>query len=511
VEALAQLRGVFDQLPIAVCLLRGPRHLFEFTSPGYRALVGERALDGIAVDEAMPEMRDQGFIDVLDAVYRTGEQFVGREAAVVLLSDDGIEHVVVDFTCQPVRDQDGSVEGILVHAVDVTDGVRARAQLRDTLRSEHEDRFRRAIDSMLDTVMIAVPVRGDDGLIVDFVVVFVNAVGGRIDKRAREDLVGRRFTELWPNVIGSGLMARHIEVMETGVPLALDDFSYDDQLEDQELDGVYDLRVTRLDGELFVVVRNATERFLRERALAESRSRLAREHEAVVTLQAAILPRELPPVWGTDVAADYVAAAGNLEVGGDWFDVFVLPDGVVAVAIGDVAGKGIQAAQIMAQLRAAGRVAALGGQDSAGVLSCQNALMLAADLGPFATAVFALYHPATGLLSWASAGHLPPLLLSGGAATLLEGPARVPLGFIPEPGYLAIETTLAPGDRLVLYTDGLVERRGESIVAGLDRLVSVAPHEGAAETACHQLLAVLGVVDGSGDDVCVLTLDRLPT
>jgi serine phosphatase RsbU (regulator of sigma subunit) len=497
---------VFDQLPVAVCLLRGPEHVFEFTSPGYRALIGGRAVEGLTVEAALPEARAQGLVDILDGVYATGEQHVGREVDAVLLRDDGIEGVIVDFTYQPVRDRDGAVDGILIHAVDVTEGVRSR----EVLRRHHEDRFRRAIDSMIDTVMIAAAVRDDDGAIVDFVIEFVNAVGGRVDRRTREELVGRRFTDLWPNVIGSGLMAGHIRVFETGEPLALDDFSYDDQLEDQALEGVYDIRVTRLDGELFVVVRNVTERFLRERALAESRSRLIREHEAVITLQAAILPRELPSVPGADVAAEYVAAADNLEVGGDWFDVFTLPDGVVAIAIGDVAGKGIHAAQIMAQVRAAGRVAALGGQDPAGVLTCQNALMLAADLGPFATAVFALYQPATGALSWASAGHLPPLLVSGGEATLLEGHPRLPLGFMPEPGYLAVETALAPGDRLVLYTDGLVERRNETIVDGLDRLIAVAPHGGAAGTACRELLAVLGVAAGSGDDVCVLTLDRLP-
>jgi serine phosphatase RsbU (regulator of sigma subunit) len=231
----------------------------------------------------------------------------------------------------------------------------------------------------------------------------------------------------------------------------------------------------------------------------------------VVTLQAAILPRQMPTVPGVDVAAEYVAAYDNLEVGGDWFDVSTRPDGTVAIAIGDVAGKGIEAAQIMAQVRAAGRVATLTEADPAAVLSAQNAFMLAAELGPFATSVFALYEPATGSLSWASAGHLPPLVVTGGGATLLTGDERPPLGAVAEPGYHTMTAALAPGDRVVLYTDGLVERRGESIAEGLDRLVRLAPRGGTAGAACRELLEALGVAVGSGDDVCVLTLDRLRT
>jgi len=508
-EALSRLRGVFDQLPAAVCLVTGPEHVFEFANPGFRSLIGDRSVVGLRTVEALPELAEQGFIDLLDAVYRTGEQFVGREVSVVLLRADGIEEVIVDFTYQPLWDGDGSVEGILVHAVDVTAGVRAREQLGEVLQRKHQDRFLKAIDSMIDTVMIGAPIRDEDGTVVDFTVEFANAAGGRLDKRAREELIGRRFTELWPNVTSSGLLARHVEVIETGRPLALDDFSYDDQLDDQALHGVYDIRATRLDGELFLVVRNATERFARDRALAESRSQLAREHQAVVALQAAILPRELPPVHGADLAAEYVAGADNLEVGGDWFDAFALPDGAIAIAIGDVAGKGIEAAQVMAQLRSAGRVAALGGQDPAGVLAAQNMLMLAGGLGPFATTVFGVYRPATGALTWASAGHLPPLVVSEGRATLLTGHEHPPLGFVTDPGYGTAETTLAPGDRVVLYTDGLVERRGENIVDGLDRLLRLVPRGGPAGTACREVLDVLGVASGGGDDVCVLTLDRL--
>lgn len=112
----------------------------------------------------------------------------------------------VDFTYQPVRRAEGDVEGILVHAVDV----RYREQLQDVLQREQEDRFRQAIDSMLDTVVIAAPVRDDDGGIVDLTVEFVNAGGDEVGRRRPDQLTGRRFRELWPNIVTSGLLADYI-------------------------------------------------------------------------------------------------------------------------------------------------------------------------------------------------------------------------------------------------------------------------------------------------------------
>ena len=509
-EALLHLRDVFDQLPAAVCLLRGPDHVFEFTNTRYRELAGDRLFDGLPVAEAMPEMREQGFLDLLDRVYRTGEQFVGREVRAMVLRDDRLVELFADFTYQPVRGADGHVQGILVHAFDVSEAVRLREELQEALRREQEDRFRQAINSMIDAVMIAAPIRDAEGRIGDFRVTFVNSGGDEIGRRAPEQLEGRRFTELWPNVAGSDLFAGYVEVVETGEPLVLERYAYVEQLGDTRLDGVFDIRATRLGDDLFLVWRDVTERVARDQALAESRARLAREREAVVMLQAAILPRKLPILPGADVAAEYVAASEHARVGGDWFDVFALPDGTVAVSVGDVAGNGIEAAQIMVQVRSAGRVAALAGQDAGGVLESQNALMIAAGLGPFATALFAVYHPATGGLSWASAGHLPPVVVSGGRASLLTTDPGPALGVLDEPVYRLATSVLGPGDRLVLYTDGLVERRGESIVQGIERLRRLVPLTGTAGAACRDLLDLLEVSAGSTDDICVLTLDRLP-
>ena len=505
-EAFDRLRETFDAMPAAVALLRGPHHVFEFANPAYLKLVNGRRVEGLTVDEALPEVRQQGFIDLLDRVYATGERFVGRETKVALLHDDGIEELFVDFIYQPIRGATGEVEAILAHAVDVTEGVRAREQLAEALRREQEDRFRRAIDSMIDTVLIALPLRDGEGRIVDLEVTFVNSGDDELGRRTREQLIGRRFTELWPNLEASGLLARYIHVVETGEPLVLEDFSYSDTVDETEVGAWFDIRATSLGDDLILAFRDVTDRVVRERALAESRARLVQEHEAVVALQAAILPREVPTTPGADVAAEYVAATEGLEVGGDWFDVFVLPEGRLAISVGDVAGKGLHAAQVMAQLRTAGRVAVLDGRDPAAVLTAQNALMITGGLGPFATSVFAVYDAATGELAWSYAGHLPPLHVSGSGAALLPVPERPPLGVVEHPEYLTDSITLGDGERVVLYTDGLVERRGESLTDGLERLRTAVPADGDAAATCRALLDRLGVAAGGGDDVCVLTL-----
>ena len=507
--AFDRLRDVFDQLPAAVVLVRGPEHVFEFVNPAYRRLVGDRAFEGRTVDESMPELRDQGFVELLDRVFRTGERFVGRETKVTILHDDGAEDVFVDFIYEPIRGADGEVEAILGFAVDVTQAVRAREQLTEALRREQEDRFRQAIEGMLDTVMIASPVRDASGRIDDLLVTFVNSGHDEIGHRERAELVGRRFTQLYPNAADSGILARYIEVLETGVPLALDGYSYRETLQDGDVGAVFDIRASRLGDDLFLVFRDVTERVARERALLESRARLVQEHETVAALQTALLPRDLPSVPGVDVAAEYVAATEGLDIGGDWFDAFVLPDGRLAVCVGDVAGKGLDAARVMAQLRSAGRVAAMAGQTPAEVMASKSSLMAMGDLGPLATTVFAVYDPATGEVAWVSAGHLPPLHVpAAGEPVLLPTPGDPPLGVVAGAEYSCERVVLQPGDRLVLYTDGLIERRGEHLDDGLARLRALVPDDGDAATTCRRLLEALGVATDRPDDVCVVALRR---
>src|SRR5439155_8096743 len=185
---------------------------------------------------------------------------------------------------------------------------------------------------------------------------------------------------------------------------------------------------------------------------------LAREHRAGVMLQRSLLPDRLPELVGLPVAARYFPARD--EVGGDWYDVMELPRGKIGVAIGDVVGHGIGAAALMGQLRTALRAYAIDGYEPAGVLERLNRLVESIRGRGMATAGYATFDKEQGTLRFALAGHPPPAIAApGGEARLLETSPGAPLGALSYSRYVERETTLADGEILILYTDGLVELR----------------------------------------------------
>ncbi|MFI9586691.1 SpoIIE family protein phosphatase [Streptomyces sp. NPDC052236] len=189
-------------------------------------------------------------------------------------------------------------------------------------------------------------------------------------------------------------------------------------------------------------------------------------HQVVLQLQQAIVP-EMPALEalpGLQVAARYRPAAEEYRVGGDWHDVLPLPDGRVLLAVGDIAGHGIESATSMVALRNALHGLAFTGNSPGRLMEWLNELTLHTDSCPTATAVCGLYDPVDRSIRWANAGHLPPLLLRDGRARLLDPPHNILLGAEPQAVYEETMTRLRPGDTLLLYTDGLIERRH----AGLD-------------------------------------------
>jgi PAS domain S-box-containing protein len=238
------------------------------------------------------------------------------------------------------------------------------------------------------------------------------------------------------------------------------------------------------------------------------------EHRIAVILQRGLLPRHVPTVEGIELAVHYEAAGVGAEVGGDWYDSFVLPGGRLGVVLGDVAGRSIPAASAMGQLRTATRAFALiddGTAEPGEVLTRLHRYQLTQGEDELFTVVYVVLDPAAGGARWASAGHPPPLLRSdGGAVSYLQGgDGLIGLG---ETTYTTFSRELLDGDVLVLYTDGVVERRGESLDAGLDRLARVAasgPDELDALRA-HILAELLPPGGRLADDVTAL-LARITT
>lgn len=238
---------------------------------------------------------------------------------------------------------------------------------------------------------------------------------------------------------------------------------------------------------------------------------LEREHRAAAGLQRSLLPDRLPMVVDVPVAARYLPSRD--EVGGDWYDVLALPGGALGVAIGDVAGHGVRAAALMAELRSAMRAYALDGHSPAAVLERVDRMLHSVRQRGMATAAYGLFEPETGRLSYSLAGHPPPLLVPyAGEPRFLPAQAAPPLGATPYPRYAEQETVVAGGDTLFLYTDGLVESRGEPLREGLERLRQAARGEHDPERLCMQIADALVPAAGSADDVAMVALhsERTP-
>jgi anti-anti-sigma factor len=250
----------------------------------------------------------------------------------------------------------------------------------------------------------------------------------------------------------------------------------------------------------------------RASAVEGLRSALRREHSIAETLQRSLLPDRLPDVPGLAFASRYRPGGARLDVGGDWYDVMTLPGGRIALTVGDVVGRGLTAAAAMGQLRTALRAYALEDSSPAAVVDRMSRLAGDVEAAQLATLVYAVLDPAACTLTFAVAGHLPPLLVRpGGAAEFLEEARSLPLGMMSTARPEAV-VSLEPGSSLVLYTDGLVERRDRSIEDGLSALHdSVADFDGAdLDALCDERILPFMAPAENDDDIALLVVQLLP-
>lgn len=233
------------------------------------------------------------------------------------------------------------------------------------------------------------------------------------------------------------------------------------------------------------------------------------QRETAVTLQRSLLPQELEQPDDLRIAATYQPGGTEAAVGGDWYDVITLGGGRTALVIGDVMGRGVRAAAVMGQLRTAVRAYARLDLPPHEVLQLLDGLAAEIDASQIATCVYAVHDPNEGSLVYASAGHLPILVRDeNGTIHRADEPTGPPLG---TGGWLHASGSvpLGPGSTAVLYTDGLVERRGEDIdegVAALER--ALAGPTGTPQVVCDRLIRALGVTADHDDDVAVLVLQH---
>ncbi len=279
------------------------------------------------------------------------------------------------------------------------------------------------------------------------------------------------------------------------------------------------LTVLRPDGSAFT---GDEVRFLAElghrAALTLDNARLYESERFVaLELQRSLLPARLPRIAELDVAGRYLAGAAGTEVGGDWYDVIPLRGGRVAVAVGDVMGRGVRAAAVMGQLRAALRSYAVEGLEPGDVLEHLAAFTEVLEGEHLVTCLVGVHDAASSTVTFASAGHPPPLRVgTDGAAGYVEVEPGLPLGVPasldhrdPERrAYPECTVKSSPGTALLLFTDGLVEERDVPLALGLERLAAAFGHgtPDSAAGACETALRAMGRDSSHDDDTAVLAL-----
>lgn len=248
-------------------------------------------------------------------------------------------------------------------------------------------------------------------------------------------------------------------------------------------------------------------------ALAIDTARLSEQRAVTEMMQRTLLPEALPQLPGIRLSAKYLPAGSGIKVGGDWYDVFQLSSGRLTFVIGDVVGRGVIAASVMAEARTALRAYLMERHELSKVMSLLNDLLVSMGRSRSATAALLALDPELGELEAVSAGHLPALLVGpDGSGRFLEHHPGLPLGIKARQRYVTERYPFALGSALLLYTDGLVERRGEPIDKGLARLRAAAEAaagdgEGSLADGVYRRLLDDTLLD---DDVALLAVESLP-
>ena len=235
-------------------------------------------------------------------------------------------------------------------------------------------------------------------------------------------------------------------------------------------------------------------------------SALENEHRVAMVLQRSLLPRRLVDVVGIQTAARYLPASD--EVGGDWYDVFELARGRLGVAIGDVVGHGVRAAALMGQLRTALHAYAMHDYGPARTLELVDRYVQAMPDYAMATAAYAVLEPDTGDLQIASAGHLPPVVISNAGGRVLEMTPAAPLGAFSYGRVQEHGLRLVPGETLVMYTDGLVERPGTPLTESIDALVAAVKDATSVDDLCRRAIERMVPPGRLRDDVAIVAIQN---
>ena len=363
------------------------------------------------------------------------------------------EVAVFDFSLRPIRDELGEVVLIVPEGRDITEFKRAEQAAR-----HQEERYRLLVERSTDGIWLA----DQRGRFVD-----VNPAACRMLGYSRDQHVALSVNDL---IQPDDVPRLHELMAELAKGHRVTDI-----WDVRRADGTYlPLELSHAFTPDGLWQANGRDITVRQRAEAVREQRRQDEHEVSELLQRSLLP-VLAELDGYGLAVRYEPAVDALEVGGDWYDAIALDDGRLAVAVGDVVGKGAAAAAVMGQLRSAARVLLLEGHGPARVLTTLDSFARRIPEARCSTMFCALIDPAAATVTYSSAGHPPAILdlADGGAHELLGAAQSVPLAVLDDLERPQATTSLPAGSTLLLYTDGLVERRGRSIDVGIGAAAAV--------------------------------------
>jgi serine phosphatase RsbU (regulator of sigma subunit)/anti-sigma regulatory factor (Ser/Thr protein kinase) len=248
-------------------------------------------------------------------------------------------------------------------------------------------------------------------------------------------------------------------------------------------------------------------------ALAIDRARLAEQRAVTEVMQRTLLPDALPQVPGLRFSAKYLPAGSGVKIGGDWYDVYSLPNGRITCVIGDVVGRGVLAASVMAEIRTGLRAYLSEGHGLAETMSLLNGLLVSMGRDRSATVGMVEIDLERQELEAISAGHLPAVSVGpDGRARFLEPPPGMLLGVKRELQFTSQRYPFPVGSALLLYTDGLVERRGEPLDEGLERLAAAARDASRSDEYTFADRVYRALIDDASfeDDIALMAIESLP-
>lgn len=363
------------------------------------------------------------------------------------------------------------------------------------------------LDQLAESVLVARPVRDPAGRLTDFTIEhvspsYVDPVG-----RSALDLAGLTLLQAYPGC-ADGLLRVAAKVLADEGAIYLPGAVGDLLAGGDRAVEVADLRAAPFeDGVVFTWRRSGEDAGLngQDLGLRAPAGPEAGDHELATRLQFSLLPPDprVARAAGVDIAVRYRPAGGGRQVAGDWYDVLPVPGGDLLLVVGDIAGHGVSAVTGMSSARNALRGLAGTGAGPRELLRQLNYGAVHLTEGTTGTVICGRYHPATRMLRWARAGHLPPVLVRDGVASALDLPDGLLLGAQPDADYEEVSLQLRSGDTLLLYTDGLVERRAASISDSLADFVAAAV-PGGPDADSHAARIFARAASDTGDDACLL-------